>query len=76
MLRLFVTVVSAAATWISFGLLESSAETEEHRLTRQRVLLQQKLKELEGLAEFERCAEIRDKIFDIDSRLKEISEND
>ena len=75
-LRLLVTIVSAAATWVSFGLLENSAETEEHMLIRQRTFLEVKLKELESKSEFERCAEVRDMIFEIDSRLKEIKESE
>ena len=74
-LRLLVTIVSAAATWVSFGLLENSEETEERQLIRQRIFLITKLKELEAQSEFERCAQVRDRIFEIDSRLKEISEN-
>lgn len=75
-LRLLVTIVSAAATWVSFGLLENSEETEEHQLIRQRIFLITKLKELEAQSEFERCAQVRDKIFEIDSRLKEIKESE
>ena len=77
MLKILVTIFSAAATWVSFGLIDASFEheTEEHKLTRQRALLEVKLKELEKTDDFENCAKVRDLIFLIDSRLKEISEN-
>ena len=83
MLKIAVTFLAAAASWMTFGFIDTATETEEHKLERQKSLYKDKLGELKReLKEaeknenrWEECADIRDHIFEIEAQLKQIEEN-